>query len=94
MFAGGNRFTVAVAVFVVSAWLVAVTCTTCAADTEIGAVYSPFADSVPTCVHDHATLVLLPPVTLRKLLGDYEANSVVVGGDCTDTRHFARSVSR
>jgi len=85
--AGGSRFTVAVAVFVVSAWLVAVTCTTRAADTEIGAVYSPFADSVPTCGFiDHVTPVLLLPVTLAVNCCDCEANSVVVGGvTCTDT---------
>src|ERR1700739_4348575 len=47
--AGGKSVTVAFADFVVSAWLVAVTVTACAAVTEAGAVYSPPAVSVPIC---------------------------------------------
>jgi len=52
--------TVAVPVFVVSAWLVAVTVTVCCAVMLDGAVYRPAGVIVPVPVADHVTAALVP----------------------------------
>jgi hypothetical protein len=62
----GVRPTVALANFVLSATLVAVTVTTCVELTDVGAVYKPVASTLPTPagVTDHVTAVLLLNVTV------------------------------
>src|SRR5579872_5481105 len=63
---GGVSPTMALAVFVVSAALVAVTVTTCVELADAGAVYRPVALRLPTFagVADHVTDVLLLKVTV------------------------------
>ena len=60
----GVIVTLAVAVFVASATLVAVTVTVCGPLSAAGAVYNPPLEMVPTAgLTDHVTAVLLVPVT-------------------------------
>ena len=60
----GVMITLAVAVLLASAALVAVTVTVCGPLSAAGAVYSPPLEIVPTAgLTDHVTAVLLVPVT-------------------------------
>ena len=61
----GTNVTAALAVLVVSAALVAVTVTVCCEVTELGAVYRPLLEIVPTAgLSDQVTAVLVVPVTV------------------------------
>ena len=61
----GKSETVALAVFVPSAALVAITVTELAMDTVAGAVYRPLVEIVPTAgFSDHVTAVFVVPETV------------------------------
>ena len=61
---GGVSETVAVAVFAVSAALVAITVTVCGEAMEVGAVYKPLVERVPTKgLSVQVTAVLVVPKT-------------------------------
>src|SRR5262249_19249794 len=65
---GGDRVTVAGALFVPSAWLVAITLTVCCVATVDGAVYRPEAVTVPmpAGLSDQVTAVLLALPTVAE----------------------------
>jgi hypothetical protein len=61
---GGTTVTLAVAVLLVSATLVAVTVTVCGLPSVAGAEYRPPLEIVPTAgLTDHVTAILVVPVT-------------------------------
>jgi hypothetical protein len=61
---GGTTVTLAVAVLLVFATLVAVTVTVCGLCNAVGAVYRPPLEIVPTAgLTDHVTAVFVIPVT-------------------------------
>jgi len=61
---GGTTVTLAVAVLLVSATLVAVTVTVCGPRNAVGAEYRPPLEIVPTTgLTDHVTAVFVVPVT-------------------------------
>jgi hypothetical protein len=61
---GGTTVTLAVAVLLVSATLVAVTVTVCGLPSVGGAEYRPPVETVPTAgLTDHVTAVFVVPVT-------------------------------
>jgi len=61
---GGTTVTLAVAVLLASAALVAVTVTVCGLPSVAGALYKPLLEMVPTAgLTDHVTAVFVVPVT-------------------------------